>query len=536
MKMQHNHLHLIGNPEENFFILGKKDKDSYHELTKQISMLCTRNESLAKVLKIANQLSTRGKHHYNPRHIKELSAYAEGLETSLNDVMFAFLLPEVVAAFNKWVPNLMSIIPGCSSLFVLDPKTNKPIHTRVLDYALSGPFEKNERTILYDFKDRYKTFSLSSTGVPLASMTAINEKGLTLALHYKHGRYFDQSGESIFTITDEIIGQCSNIREAIKLVKKKKSISYWGIYLSDSNGEVASIDIRGGEVYQEKFDLRDHDHLYFNNRPLLAQEDHLEIQPYGNLEQCKSRMEIVQKNLKQFDITTSKDPYLDLIKVLYKKNKTGKSSHAKNFKLSPVHSSSIQVCSMGIGDHNFYYVTGQAPKNTKQTTLGFENIFLEPKIKIKTKEKKLTAIEAAQQYISKYQSFLDLSETSKAYHNIQMALKLQEGHEDWYISQFYFLITQYIYENDQRDYTYILQDLEKLDQKLPIYLEDHRKLFIQRLSRILGHSHGIKSSLIKNEQLKKRFIEESQLNPMALKGLKFLIFPRIEILDIIYSY
>jgi hypothetical protein len=442
----------------------------------------------------------------------------------------------VVAAFNKWLPNLMSIIPGCSSLFLRDDKSGGVIHSRILDYALSGPFEKNERTILYDFKDRYKTFSLGSSGLVYPSLTSVNEKGLTMALHYKHGRYFNKGGESIFTITEQLISECSNIREAIKFIKKKESISYWGIYLSDANNEVASIDIRGTEIYQEKFDMVDHNYLYFNNRPLLSQKDAQGIQPYGNLDQCQARKEIIKNNCKKFDSNDSKNIMHDSIKLLSKNTKSRKTNNAKKYQMSPTNLSSIQVCSMNSKLNQFSYVIGQAPKNVKQGIIDIENIFETPSFKPPTKSKPLNSIEKSQYFLAQYQSFLDLGRISDAYHCIQMSVELQRNHEEYFISKFYFLITQYIYEKDPREFTYILQNLEELKEKLPEYLEDHRKLFVMRVSKILGHGYSYLHSDIKNEYLRKRFNDEVSLNALALKGLKYLIFPRIEILDVIYAY
>ena len=237
MSKEINHIHLFGNPEENFYILGKKDKDSYHRIYNQISSLCIRNKHLTKILRLANELSLHlSRKKYEHHHNKELKAYAEGLEVPYEEILYSFLLPEIVSSFNKWVPDLMSLIPGCSSLFV--PSTSGGVvHTRILDYALNETFTESERSILYDFDDRYKNLSFSCAGVPFASMTAMNDQGLTLALHYKHGQHFNNNGESIFFMANEIINTCSNIREAIKLIKKKSSISYWGLYLSDKHGE-----------------------------------------------------------------------------------------------------------------------------------------------------------------------------------------------------------------------------------------------------------------------------------------------------------
>ncbi|MEX1099324.1 MAG: hypothetical protein WEB87_02790, partial [Bacteriovoracaceae bacterium] len=241
----HSHLHLFGDPEENFYALGVKDKDSYQEIYEQITRLCARADFLAKALKLSTELAVNLGNRGSINLSKEIKAYAEGLGRPVNDVYFSILLPEIVASFNKWLPSLMSIIPGCSSLFVTDPRGKGVIHGRVLDYALAGPFEKYERSASYHFKDRLKIFTHTTAGMPFPALSSMNDRGLTLALHYKHGNYLDLKGDSIFSIAYQIISFCSDIHEVKKFLKNYPSMSHWGLYLSDRNGEVASIDVRG---------------------------------------------------------------------------------------------------------------------------------------------------------------------------------------------------------------------------------------------------------------------------------------------------
>jgi hypothetical protein len=536
MKLNPNHIHLFGDPEENFYILGKRDKDSYIEMYDQISMLCTRNSKMSKVLKLTTELSGQiKKKKYNSRNLRELQAYAEGLEKPINDVLYALLLPEIVASFNKWVPNLLGVIPGCSSLFMKDPKNGDIIHSRVLDYALSGPFEKYERSVLYDFKDRYKSFSLSSSGMPLPSMTVMNEKGLTLALHYKHGQYFNLDGESIFFLTSEIMNQCSNIREAIKYIKTKQSISYWGLYLSDSNGEVASIDIRGPEIYQEKFDLKDHDYLYFSNRPLLRQPDQESIQPFGNLDLCQMKRNSIEHRLKSFDPTNSKNLTMDCLKILGKPN-IKKAKSGEKWNASTITPSSIQLISFNSAQKSAIMIPGEGPKFFLNQYVNYSDIFSSFKINTTTKKSSENKYIAGFNSLAKYQSSIDKGEITNAYHQIQMAIEHFIGFPEFFVAKFYFAITQYIYESDTRDLTYLYHDFENLNGKLPHYLEDHRKLFILRLGKIIGHKINNKHEKIKNPDLKKIYLDELKLNAISIKGLKYLIFPRVEIFDVIYAY
>ncbi len=540
MEQTHNHIHLFGDPEENFYILGKRDKDSYQEVYQQISMLCTRNQYLSKIVRISTELSRKIKQIQDHKNLNEIRAYAEGLERSVDDVLFSLLLPEIVASFNKWTPELLGIIPGCSSLFMKDSKTGDIIHSRILDYALAGPFERHERSILYDFADRQKVFSFSTSAMPFPSLTATNEKGLSLALHYKHGQYFNMEGQSIFFITSEIMYHCANIREAIKYLKSQQSVAYWGIYLADKQGEVASIDIRGPEFFQEKFDLKDHSYLYFNNRPLLKKQDQNSLQPFGNSNQCTMRRRFFESKMKTFERGEKKNINLESLKILASPPSIKKLNHAKDWILPTITPSSIQVASFNLTQQKAYFIPGNTPKFYRGEYLEFKNIFnkLEYDLHKKPgkKETKHKSYLQGMQKISQFQSALDIGDIAKAYHEIQMAIVYLRGLPEEIIASFYFAVIQYIYENDTRDLTYLFHDFESLEDKLPAYLEDHRLLFMMRLSKIIGHQIENNAHLIQTKELKKVYHKEYQLNALALKALRYLIYPRIEILDIIYAY
>ncbi len=528
------HIHLFGDPEENFYALGAKDKDSYQEIYEQITRLCARADFLAHALKLSTELAVNLKSRGTINLSKEIKAYAEGLERPVNDVYFTMLLPEIVASFNKWLPNLMSVIPGCSSLFTYDHENGGVIHGRILDYALSGPFEKYERSALYEFKGRYKTFSYGSSGLPFPGVTAMNERGLTLALHYKHGNYLDLKGDSIFSIAYQIISYCADIHDVKKFLKNYPSMSHWGLYLSDRNGDVASIDVRGREVHQEKFDLKEYPYLYFNNRPLLKDPSLKESQPYGSLSQCKMRRDSVVEKLKKCDLKKLDD--LKVLKLLSLAD-SKKSNKSSNWKMGPITPSSIQCASFNNATMESLFIPGAGPKFFKGERLKYTQIFNDLKKKLVSSKIKFdNNYISSYERLAKFQSELDAGRVESAYHQIQMAISLLQGRPEENIVKFYFLVMQYLYESSNKDFAYLHTDFESLKDKLPPYLEDHRKLFLMRLERTLGHSILHSPSEIKNENLKKLFEKEMKLRPQALKFLKKFIFPRVEMLDIIYAY
>lgn len=529
------HIHLLGSPEENFYALGKKDAQGFGQILDHMTKLCTRSDAASKVFKTALELSSDFRPKGSIDLKNQLKAYADGLERPINEVYFALLLPEIVAAFNKWTPDLMSIVPGCSSLFLWDKKNEGVVHGRVLDYAISGPYEECERSIFYEFSDRFKVYSYSTAGMPFPSLTAMNEKGLTMALHYKHGDYFDLSGDSIFTILYQVISYCSDIHEVKKYLKEHPSMGYWGIYLSDRNGEVTSIDVCGRDIYQEKFDLKEHKYLYFNNRPLVKDKKHTQMQPLGNLDQCKMRFNFVKDKMQKFN---TEKPKLDLevIKLLSTPN-TKKAQSAKEWNLSALTPSSIQITSFHNSLNQSYYVPGRAPKIAKEEIILSQNIDSSPIQKIENVKSKIDAnLSLGHVRLSIAQSEYDLGHIESAYHHLQMAMQYHQGYPEFYIEKFYFTVWQYLYDTDEKDLVYLFDDFVDLKGKLPPYLEDHRMLFIQRLAILLSHPIEEDAPYIKNERLRHYYEKESRMNGLAIKMLKKLTTARIEILDIIYLY
>ena len=121
-------------------------------------------------------------------------------------------------------------------------------------------------------------------------------------------------------------------------------------------------------------------------------------------------------------------------------------------------------------------------------------------------------------------------------HYIQMAIEHFKGHKWQDISRFYFMVLQYLYEKDSRDLSYLYEDLVSLEGKLPKYLDDHRVLFLMRLEKILGHTILKTTKDIQNKNIQRIYEKERKLRPAIIKMMRPLIFPRIDILDIIYGH
>jgi hypothetical protein len=512
---------------EDFKSLGKLDKEDFKKSNENYSKIAIDNPFFKKALEYTTQWQQKKiKRIESTQNI--LNAYSEGLGVSSDILYSSLLIPEIIASFNKWLPNLLGLIPGCSSLFVSDPHTNETIHSRLLDYTAGLDIVHTQRAISISNENGYDISGFSFAGHPIISSSSVNEKGLSLAIHYKHGNFFNIEGSSIFEICYDLLLNCKDVEELKKRVKDYSSIAHWGIYACDAKGKVASIDIRGNEINFESFDLKDYDYLYFNNKKMNSDDKTNKFQPFGHLDQCKMRSDEFKKSFKRLKPQNQ----LDYLKTLLNINK-----QSKNFKLSPVTISTVQAYSVNTTNFNCYFVAGLAPKLITNQIL-FSDDMMNISFKTLTSDSPSTKYENGLTSLSNAQYYIDLKDYESTYFHLQMASKFFDCRSEKYIADFYFNIIEYMTNSNDKDLYYILNNFKDLYPNLPNYLQDQCLLFQFRLLRLLDESIDQNEFMkqFKNNNLKALFMREFKLNIFSIKMLKKLIYPKIEVLDIVYAY
>ncbi|MCT4640880.1 MAG: hypothetical protein N4A33_01195 [Bacteriovoracaceae bacterium] len=509
-----------------FYGLGSIDTNSYKNLHKSVCNLALKNSIFEKIVKMATTWQSKNTTKDSLFH-EVMRVYSKGLKVSTDELYFTLLLPEFVSSFNKWMPNLLGFIPGCSSLFTKCESSEAIIHSRILDYPAGVSFNENEKAIRIKSKKYFDIFGYTTTSLPLPVISSMNEEGLTLALHYKHGDYFNIEGSSIFEICFDILLHCSDVIQAKKRLKRHKSISHWGIYLSDKNSKIASIDIRGEQTHFELLELHKKNFLYFNNRLQYQNEKTFKMQPFGNRDHCLMKSEFITNSIANNYPSCS----LDALKLL-----TSTKQNSFSWNQSPLGICAIQALSYNNKTMESYYITGQSPKFNTQNILKFKNVF-KNKYEVIQGHTEENNFQKGYRHLSKAQLSIDQSNTVKAYYHIQFAIEYLEGSYEQIIARFYFYVLEYINTSDNKELYYLLKNFRQIFNDLPPYLKDHCYLFIFRIKKILGETiDESDESYLKNPNLIEILNKEKKLKPFSLKMLKKLIYPRIEILDIIYIY
>ncbi len=308
-------LKLIGNPEENFYQLGLKDRESYKKNVSHLeSFLQTPLPFLNKIIQ-----ELLGKAFYyqwkkSSPHQKILLAYAEGLNYPPEKLLNSFLIPEILSCLGKWFPSLELKQWGCSSVFHWDPLSEKIGHLRILDFPLNGSFDVFERAILYRFKDCPQILTISSSGLPYPSLTSMTSEGVTLSLHQKFSNTLNVKGRPIFEITYDLLNSVSNLKEAKLFLKNSQSLTQWGLYLSFPDGKILEADLRGDQSFFNEYQLNEKKTVaYFNNRPIhpektlpYAIQNYNQMRELSFAKKLKSFLKLKKKSSMTFFITSQR--------------------------------------------------------------------------------------------------------------------------------------------------------------------------------------------------------------------------------------
>jgi len=130
----------------------------------------------------------------------------------------------------------LSLGLGCTSAVAWGDATKdgKLLHARNLDYHGVGNWPSNAAVLFHspDVGQRY--VSVSSAGVGLGGVTAMNEAGLTLTVH-QH-MFTDTTklgGTPIGTVGDIVMRSASNLDEAEAILRSHTSIGCWTYLITD---------------------------------------------------------------------------------------------------------------------------------------------------------------------------------------------------------------------------------------------------------------------------------------------------------------
>lgn len=528
--------YLIGDPQENFYQLGIKDTDKYKETSADVRALLQDTNAVTSVFyKAFTEYYLKKIIEKNSDMKTHLLSYSEGLGVDPAKFCFEFLMPELISAPSKWNINLKKLFLGCSSLFKYDAATQSTYHARILDFPMKHVFEKHERLVCYQLTGQHKIYSFGVPGMLYPGITAMNDQGLTLAVHQKFSDYFETDGHSIFYIAYKILAECDTAKSVLKLLKHYPSLTYWGLNISTKEGKVLSLDLCGDRLDKEEFDIKDHSALYFANQPLRDDNHNQNVLPLGMKKFNEERSKIMAHRISKLHKTDTS--HNEMIEVLGAPDiKSEKKS--STFNQPPLTLTSSQLLSMNGLKKAAVFTTGTIPKFCDADLIHLD--FSGHRVKITTQKSKIKKIDErykdGMHRFAEAVSYFERKMPQEGFHEIQMSLTLLENFSEHTIAYFYYQLYLYLYFDDRQRYENILRELSNLKVKLPYKLLDHADLFIMKIELILQGKTNLQESDLRDKNLIRYYQLETKLNKTSLKLLKKLTYFKPEFQDVIYLY
>ena len=529
-------IHLVGDPQENLYRLGLHDRKTYRPLMDHIITLLQSpwppiNAAIKNIAHTFLPKLVRGKGEWE----RSLTAYAEGLGIDYRELLYPFIIPEVLPCTARWIPRLASL--GCSSYFVWDPTRNAPIHGRILDFPLVGSFDQGERAILYDFPGTPKIFSFGTSGFPYPSITAMTDEGVTFGLHQKITDIFNTAGTPVFEIAFNLLKNCGDSKSSIEFLKKSCSITTWAFYMSFKNGDVLTADLMGDQLYYHLHRIEPSSkgicRCNFLEDPEKRQKQTF---PLGYNEFNRMRESLGYKKIHALKNATAEELIQTMGTPLNCRRRK-----ANNYQCDPMTMVNVQSVVMSPTTDEALFLPDDAPKFYRGDILRFDNVFQSPEQKLATSKRFKKSVQESYrrgiQSLALAEKAYHAGDKPKVYHHLQMGIKQLEGYPEGVVGQFFFLVFQYINEKNREILLQLLGEFKNIEKELPPYMADQCRLFIARLEKRLRRSCSVTAQSMKHAALRDIFQTESQWNPIILKYLTTkLIYLNLSGFDIVYIW
>lgn len=503
---------LIGDPLENLYQLGLREKEAFLLLERRVIKLLSTNFLLQMGQEVITRAKTILKKKNEEQYFEKcINAYAQGLGIDPNRYYSFLNLFELAAHYGQIFPELKSMLPGCTSVFL--KQVDEVGHIRLLDFPLIGIFEARPRFYYWQCKDFPTLLTYSCEGMAPLMFQGIHESGMSFALHHKPGSTYHQKGHSIFQIAFDCLTSSSSLIDFKKELKKQISITKWCFLLLDKSGNAQAFDIDGPALNSESYNLNDTSPLIFTNIPL--QKDSSGHEAY--LRFSESRQSWAHAKL-----SSKKNGHpLDLLTDV---------SDQKNKKwLHPAATlSTVGAYYVNLSEGYVDVKEGDGALVASDAIIRL-SLSQHQDIQILKPETKASDFEVAWKRASRAQAAFDQGDMETAYHELQMACAIIP-HPGWKdIMNFYLCLWDFKFISNSKELGLIYKKTKSLT--LPESLKDQWFLLIMRLEKRLGLAITVSEKDL-SPYLQSLYWEERSANKAVFATWMKLIYPRMEILDV----
>lgn len=405
-----NPVRLIGNPEENFFILGKKHYAQFRELQRALD---------PAQAQLVNRLKSLGQRWRSKRSDRSgqtpwqewLGSYCEGLEIPPHEYLAFLDQLERAQLFG-------GVLPAHTSVFLWHPDAQRPEHLRLLDWQLplsAGPVE----LILFQAPGQQSLLMMCLPGLAFWPMTLMNESGVTLALHSKYHSLDHPEGMPIGQIAVESMLESRSILELKKNLKRYQTKRLWGILACDPAGQVLAMDVMGPQMDGQTYQLSEEKLLVFNNAPLVKDQAQQSVaEPPTYAEFCRERRRWATEKLSG---KVEGSALWQLTRAL----------KASKFRAPAVTISTVQSLSLHPTLRRLEMLLGTPPMWAQGEMCAWSDLFVSamrtPEITTQTFSKEEQLEWQARKEFCEAQRAMDSGDVALAFHRIQMGLVKATG-------------------------------------------------------------------------------------------------------------
>lgn len=508
---------LVGDPKENLYQLGLKEKESFLKLEDRVTRLLSTNQ----FLRHGQDIITRARSMFNKKNRPEtffeecIESYAEGLGIESTRYLSFLTLFEFAAHYGQVYPELKGLLPGCTSLF--QKKGEEITHTRLLDFPLLGVFDENPRLYYWKCEGKPTILSYSCEGLAPLFFQVIHSSGFSLSLHHKPGQVFHKTGTGIFQLAFEALFEMNELSDLKKILKSQSSMTKWSFLLCDKVGAVVAIDIDGPALNIEAYNLKETSPLIFTNIPLQEDGDGFE----SFLKFCHDRQSWLKEKLSR----DSNKHMLDVITDV-------EDQKVKKWFHPAATLSTIAGYEVNLTQGHVDVKEGNSALVASDAIMRFSLLSADAGIELKPAGVQ-KPFEQAWKRASQAQCSFDQGEYDLAYHHLQMSQALMPSALWKDIFGFYLCVWDFIFINNSRELAHTYKRLKPL--KLPENLNDQKTLLIMRLEKKLGLSSSVFEADV-SLWLRDLFNQEKEAPKALFSTWMKLLYPRIELLDVYSPY
>jgi hypothetical protein len=398
-------LRLIGNPEENFYILGKKHQQAFQKLAQRFITPPTWREQL-------EGLKSPWRRPVSPEIPANtwgdwLKSYCEGLEVP-------------VARYLEFLQRLeASLPPTGTSVLCWNAGAQKAQHLRLIDtpaHLQAG--ENASELILIEVSGAPSLLLVCMPNLPFLPLAAMNSHGVTLAVHAKYHQVQHAEGRPISEIVIEGLLHAKNVNELKRHIKNSQTQRLWGLISTDPAGSVMGLDIAGPQLDALHTDLQESNLMVFNAAPLVKSKELEAVEPPNFAHFCRMQRQWAQDRLKNGE---DDHPLITLTRA-----------HKLTKDFAPAISSATRIglmltpATLGLD-----YLLGPAPIWQQGEMLRWQNLFTTQMRNPTTASFSYPKDERAQwkvrQLYTLAQDALDAGDATAAFHHLQMGLAQAQG-------------------------------------------------------------------------------------------------------------